>query len=197
LDDLANRKGDIMSALELFQKAWLEDQDERGGVDWRWYFVRYQEMRAGRSGIYAWATGAPGYSVCMLDKQAMSSYYRDPFLSAVWRESQVSEGSVQGAVGEDWAGGPWFTGYETEARWMRLKASGLEVQCTVAGFLIRAPSLPESSAEAFARVCKDHEIGPDLLLGVRKVTVNGVELDGQDRVQQGAALLRDLVAAGL
>jgi len=197
LDDLANRKGDIMSALELFQKAWLEDQDERGGLDWRWYFVRYQEMRAGRSGIYAWATGAPGYSVCMLDKQAMSSYYRDPFLSAVRWQSQVPEGTVQGTVGEDWAGGPWFTGYETEARWMRLKASGLEVQCTVAGFLIRAPSLPEPSAEAFARVCKDHGIGPDLLLGIPKVTVNGAELDEQDRIQQGAALLRDLVAAGL
>jgi len=197
LDDLANRDGDVMSALESFRKAWLEGQDERGGLDWRWYFVRYQEMRAGRSGIYAGATGALGYSVCMLDKQAMSSYYRDPFLSAVLGQSQVPEGAVQGAVGEDWSGGPWFTGYETEARWMRLKASGIEIRCIDEGFLIRARSLPASSAEAFAHVCDEHRIGPDLLLSVPKVTVGGVDLDEQDRVQQGAALLRDLIAAGL
>lgn len=80
---------------------------------------------------------------------------------------------------------------------MRLKASGIEIRCIDEGFLIRARSLPASSAEAFAHVCDEHRIGPDLLLSVPKVTVGGVDLDEQDRVQQGAALLRDLIAAGL
>lgn len=199
LDELADRKGDVISALESVTNGWLEQRAEEaeGGLDWRWYFVRYPEMRTGRSGIYACASGALGYSVCMLDKQAMSSYYRDPFLSAIQRQSKVAENAVQGAVGEGWSGGPWFTGYETEARWMRLKVSGLEVQCIEEGFLVRDRSLAPSHAEAFARVCADHAIGPDLLLSVPKVTRNGVQLDRRDRVQLGAALVRDLVAAGL
>lgn len=199
LDELAFRAGDVVSKLESITNSWFEQRAEDGeeAMDWRLYFIRYPEMRAGRSGIYACASGGLGYSVCMLDKQTMSSYYRDPFLSAILRQSQVAGNAVQGAVWEDWPGGPWFTGYEKEARWMRLKASGLEIQCIEEGLLIRAPSLPPPSAEAFARVCAAHGIGSDHLLSIAKVTKNGVRLDSQDRVWLGAALLRDLVAAGL
>lgn len=199
LDDLADREGDVIPALESVTNAWLKRRGAQGeeGLDWRWYFVRYPEMRAGRSGIYACASGSLDYSVCMLDKQTMSSYYRDPFLSAVREQSEVAEKAVQGAVWEDWPRGPWFTGYEKEARWMRLSASGLEIQCVEEGLAIRAPSLLSPRAEAFARVCADHGIGPDLLLSVRRMTADGLRLDSQDRVQLGAALLRDLVAAGM
>jgi hypothetical protein len=199
LDDLADREGDVIPALESVTNAWLERRGGQGeeGLDWRWYFVRYPEMRAGRSGIYACASGSLDYSVCMLDKQTMSSYYRDPFLSAIREQSEVAEKAVQGAVWEDWPRGPWFTGYEKEARWMRLSASGLEIQCVEEGLLIRAPSLLPPRAEAFTRVCADYGIGPDLLLSVRRMTADGLRLDSQDRVQLGAALLRDLVAAGM
>lgn len=64
----------------------LESQEHASALDWRWYFVRYPEMRTGRSGIYASPTGVLGYRVCMLDKKAMSSYYRDPFLQRTPRE---------------------------------------------------------------------------------------------------------------
>jgi hypothetical protein len=167
------------------------------GLDWRWYFVRYPEMRVGRSGIYACATGALGYNVCMLDKTAMSSYYRDPYLSAIRQQSGVEETAVEGAVAQHWAGGPWFTGYETEARWMRLTASGIEIQCVEEGLLLRTLPTVSSQADAFSRVCTDHGIGPDLLLAIPKVESSGYRFDMQDRVQLGAALLRDLVAAGL
>lgn len=65
------------------------------------------------------------------------------------------------------------------------------------GFLIQARSLLPSSAEAFARLCTNHGVGPDLLLRVPKATTNEIQLDSQDRVQLGAAPFRDLVAAGL
>ena len=195
LDAIADREGDLPAALESFTSDWLESQEDNG-LDWRWYFVRYGEMRAGRSGIYASPTGALGYSVCMLDKKAMSSYYRDPYLSAIRQQSGVAETAVEGAVAQHWAGGPWFTGYETEARWMRLCASGAGMQCMQDGLLLSAPKDP-AHAEAFWRVCEAHGIGADLRLKVPQVTVDGRQLDRKDRVRLGATLLRDLVAAGL
>ena len=196
LDTVAEREGDVRSALETFKKAWLDGVDAANGLDWRWYFVRYPEMRAGRSGIYASATGSLGYSVCMLDKKAMSSYYRDPYLSAIRQQSGVPEAAVQGAVAQHWSGGPWFTGYETEARWMRFEASGTEMQCVRDGLQLRAPAA-DAHAEAFARVCEAHGVGSDLRLAVPQVTVGEHQLDTEDRVQLGAALLRDLADAGL
>ena len=196
LDAIAEREGDVPSALEAFTNAWLDSVDAANGLDWRWYFVRYAEMRSGRSGIYASATASPGYSMCMLDKKAMSSYYRDPYLSAIRQQSGVPEAAVQGAVAQHWSGGPWFTGYETEARWMHLVASGAEMQCVQDGLQLRAPA-DDEHAEAFARVCEAHGVGPDLLLSVPQVAVGEHQLDAKDRVQLGAALLRDLVAAGL
>lgn len=195
LDAVAERDGDLRAALELFTSDWLKSQEE-DGFDWRWYFVRYAEMRAGRSGIYVSPTGAPGFSVCMLDKKVMSSHYRDPYLSAIRQESGVVEFAVEGAVSQHRGDGPWFTGYETEARWMRLCASGAGMQCVVDGLLLRAPQDP-AHAELFWRVCEAHGVDADLRLKVSQVTVTGRQLDSKDRVQLGAALLRDLVAAGL
>lgn len=195
LDTIAAREGDVRSALESFTNAWLESTDAANGLDWRWYFVRYPEMRAGRSGIYASATGSLGYSVCMLDKKAMSSYYRDPYLSAIRQQSGVPEATVQGVVAQRWADGPWFTGYEKEARWMRLEASGAEMQCVQDGLLLRAPA-EKTHAEAFTRICEAHGVGTDLRLKVPQVTVGERQLDTEDRVQRGAALLRDLIDAG-
>ncbi len=196
LDVVSERAGDVRSALEAFTQTWLDGVDAASGLDWRWYFVRYPEMRAGRSGIYASPTGSLGYSVCMLDKKAMSSYYRDPYLSAIRQQSGIREAAVQGAVAQHWSGSPWFTGYETEARWMRLEASGAEMQCVDDGLQLRAPAA-EAHAEAFARVCAKHSVGPDLRLVVPQVAVGEHRLDTEDRVQLGAALLRDLVDAGL
>jgi hypothetical protein len=197
LDAVAERDGDVRSLLEAFTHGWLDSNNGANGLDWRWYFVRYPEMRSGRSGIYACAGGVLGYSVCMLEKKAMSSYYRDPFLFAIRQRSGIAESAVQGSVAHDWPDGPWFTGYETEPRWMRLKASGIEIQCVEEGLLLRAPSRMPSLTEPFACVCADYRIGPDLLLRIPKVTAGSYQLDQQDRVQLGASLLHDLVEAGL
>jgi hypothetical protein len=62
--------------------------------------------------------------------------------------------------------------------------------------LLRAPS-GTPHAEAFSRVCQTHGVGADLLLTIPQVEAGGRWLDTKDRVPLGAALLRDLVNAGL
>ncbi len=196
LDIVAARTGDVRSALGIFTEQWLEKASAEGALDWRWYFVKYAAMREGPSGRYACPNGTLGYDVCMLDKDTINSFYRDPFLHAVKRESGVQDAAVQGAVGHHWPDGPWFTGYETEPRWMRLVASGTEIRCVAEGFQLRPPSAPPAEA-GFVRVCEAHGLGRDCLLRIPQVSVGTRLCDTQDRIQRGARLLRDLVNAGL
>ena len=178
-------------ALGAVQKGWQDATLACDGLEWRWYFVKYPAMREGRSGIYVGSNGELGYCICMLDKSQMNSWYRDPYLSAIQRESGVAD-----AIEQRWPDGPWFTGYETEPRWMRLKKSGTEFQNINEGIVLNPP-VASSHAEEFWRVCKDHEVGDDKILHVPQVERGGRCLDTLDRVQIGAALLRDLVKAGL
>jgi hypothetical protein len=189
LDAVDARDSDASSTLESFASRWLKTVIAANGLDWRWYFVKYPVMREGRSGIYAGADGSLGYSACMLDKTQMNSWYRDPYLSAIQRESGVED-----AIEQRWPNGPWFTGYETEQRWMRLAASGIEIQCVTEGLMLRPPT-SAAHAKAFARVCAKYGIGSDYLLKIHQVEVDGRLLDTKDRVELGAALVRDLVEA--
>ncbi|MCY3581330.1 MAG: DUF262 domain-containing protein, partial [Chloroflexi bacterium] len=200
LDIVAEQKGDVQAALRSFTKAWLEDKEAEkaaNGLDWRWYFVRYEEMRKGHSGIYAHETRSLGYSVCMLEKRMMHSYYRDPYLSAIRQESGVSDSNVQGEKWQEWGGGPWFTGHESKERWMELKASRTAMRCVQSGIQLRKPD-GESCRKTFLRVCNAHGVdSDDLKLKIPQTTVDGHQLDTEDRVRLGGALLRDLVAKGL
>ena len=191
LDTVAVANGDLRSALDAIQRSWIDATVEGDGVGWRWYFVKYPVMREGRSGIYVGTNGTLGYCVCMLDKSQMNSWYRDPYLSAIHRESGVVD-----AVEQRWPDGPWFMGYETEPRWLRLKKSGAELQCVNDGLLLRLPP-SATHAEAFARVCAEHAVDAHGLLKVSQVEHDGRWLDISDRVLLGATLLRDLVKAGL
>jgi hypothetical protein len=195
LDVIAAHKGDVQSALATFTQDWLDNVDYTNGLDWRWYFVRYPEMRAGSSGRYASETGTPGYSMCMLDKKGMNSYYRDPYLAAIRQLSGVSKTVVQGSVPHN-SGEPGFTGYETAPRWMHLVNSQIGMRMVPDGIELRAPTAALYE-EAFSRICSQHGIGADLCLRVPQVIVDGCLLDTKDRVRLGAELLRDLVKSGL
>jgi hypothetical protein len=186
LDRVAQRAGAVQAALDSVVSEWMDGFSAENGLDWRWYFVKYPAMREGRSGRYVGTNGALGYTLCMLDKNQMNSWYRDPFLTAIHRESGAGA-----AVDE-----PWFTGYETEPRWMRLAASGTGLRCVNEGFVLRPPSAP-AHAEAFLRVCAQYGVGEDSVLKVPQVNYGGRQLDTKDRVQLGAALVRDLMEAGL
>jgi hypothetical protein len=64
--------------------------------------------------------------------QRATSFHQ--LLSAIHRESGVGD-----AIEQRWPDGPWFNGYETEPRWLRLTKSGAELQCVNEGLLSRAP----------------------------------------------------------
>ncbi len=191
LDAVAVADCGLRSALDTIQKNWLDATVEGDRLGWRWYFVKYPAMREGLSGIYVGTNGPLGYGICMLDRSQMNSWYRDPYLSAINRESGVVD-----AVEQRWPDGPWFMGYETQPRWLRLIRSGTEFRCVDDGLLLRPPS-SGAHAGVLARVCAAHEVQADGLLKVSQIEVDGRKFDTVDRVQLGAALLRDLVKAGL
>lgn len=185
LDEVARSEGTLSDCLEAIQARFLQVREEAEEFDWRYYFVKYPAMRSGKSGIYVGSAGELGYSVCMLNKQRMTSYYRDPYLLAIRQESGAEQ-----AV-ED----PWFTGYETLPRWMRLTNSGAELRCIEDGIAVRSPS-NETHCDAFARVCEQH-IVRDGILVVPQQDRDGRQIDIRDRVQLAAAFLRDLINARL
>lgn len=185
LDQLAAANFDL-SCLQRIQHSYLQQCSSKVEMDWRYYFVKYPAMREGDSGRYVGVVGQRGgYSICMLNRYQMNSYYRDPYLFAMWRASDVRD-----VIAEPW---PLFYGYETTPRKMVLKNSGLEIQCIDVGLQItNAPNDPTKKA-AFDKVSSIHGIGQDGLLKVAQK--NGV--DTVDRVALGAAFLTDLVEAGL
>jgi hypothetical protein len=187
LDRVAEAGDDLEALLATLQQQWIKSCDEANRFDWRYYFVKYPVMRKGQSGIYVGMNGELRYSVCMLQRTQMNSWYRDPYLLAMHRESGV------GSAVED----PWFTGYESQPRWMQLKKSGVEFRCVDEGIEIRHGRVDE--ADALRRILERHGTivkNNRLLRAVPKVPSDDKDVDAQDRVQIGAALLRELVAVG-
>jgi hypothetical protein len=186
--------GEQLAAIQL---SWLAEQEGEERFDWRYYVVKYPAMREGASGIYATPYGPPGFSLCMLEGSAMNGYYRDPFLLAVARESDA-QASVEGGIPHR-PDGPWFTGPASTPRWMRLTTSSVGVRCIADGFVVQPPAEVEHRA-SFDAVCAEHalvETDDEYLLEVPQKLIDGSRFDMSDRVQIGAALLADLVAAGL
>jgi hypothetical protein len=186
LDEVGAATCPLSDALPLIQQQGIEQCEEVHALGWRYYLVKYPSMREGDSGRYSGMSGSMGYVGCMLRMERVSSWYRDPFLLAVLRES-----GQEHAVHD-----PWFTGWETEPRWMRLKKSGTEMQCVEGGFEFNPPANARHRA-IFDRVCADHGIGEDLVLRVAQREREGRTVDTEDRVQLGAGFVRNLVTAGL
>jgi hypothetical protein len=174
---------DLKTSLEKRQADWTAAQLQKNNLQWRYYLVHYSAMREGRSGIYASPGGSMGFSICMLDGVRVSGRYRDAYLYAIYCESKVGS-AVQY---------PLFMGYETIPRWLHLNKSGTELRCVDTGFQLKAP-LASAHQDVFVRVCKTHSVGDDLLL---KVPKNNDGSDAKDRIEIGAAFLKDLVASGL
>ncbi len=196
LDRLADEEP-VGPQLRDIRDEWLAVAEEAGTLDWRYYLAKYDAMRQGKSGTYASDGASLGYSLCMLNRQQMNSYYRDPYLYAIALEGDARDavtGSVDG--GTD---GPWFTGYASTARWMRLRSSGAQIRCVADGFAVKPPEDPAAEA-AFAEICERHgleTLDGMHLLRVPQKDIGGELADTADRIQVGATLLRDLIAAGL
>lgn len=183
LDSVAEQ-GDVETALNSLREQAIQDYATQGRFDWRYYLVKYDEMREGRSGIYFGRDGDLGYSLCMLHRTQRNSNYRDPYLLAIWKISGVGDRI------ED----PWFTGYEWNERWITLVKSGVRIRCLSEGFAVSPPS-DASLDDGYQEVCAQFGI-QDQLLPIAQSAHNECLVDSSDRIQFGAALLKALVQAG-
>ena len=197
LDDLATSTSDIRGHLEGVAAACVAEREERASFDWRYYLIKYPAMRGsrddrreGKTGIYWGVDGELGYSLCMLRTYQLNGLYRDPILLEVWRSSGV----------EDRVLDPWFTGYVTDPRWLRLERSQVGLRCVSEGFELQGPE-DEDLQRDFLRVCSERGVvtaeDGRLLLQVPQADAGGDLIDCVDRVVMGAAFVKELVQAGL
>ncbi len=189
LDTPAASPGPIRAQLAAIVDKFVADRVASAELDWRYYLVRYTCMREGDSGIYYGADHALGYQLTMLRKTRQSSWYRDPYLYAIWREIGSPEDSD-----------PWFSGYSTDERWMRLEPSQTGIRSVPIGIAVQAPAA-EQHRTTFESICRRHtdvvETEAGWLLAVAQQERNGGVVDTEDRVQKAASFLRELVAVGL
>jgi len=191
LDVVAVSPLDTAETLKSVAVEFSQHRQEQQRLDWRYYLVTYADMREGDTGIYFGEhlarTTNWGYSMCMLRTGSLtgSAQYRDPYLLAVLRASGV----------KDEVRDPWFSGYESEPRWLQLLASEGRIRCINSGFELDAP-LDEHYAAKFRDICEAHgAVGA--FLPVAQVDRDGELVDTEDRIRKCAALLKDLVDAGL
>lgn len=178
---------DTAKVLKNFMNRWLSECETTQSYDWRYYFVRYETMREGASGRYVGLDSRLEYSVCMLNKMQMNSYYRDPYLHAIRLASKV-ENNIENSV---------FTGYETEPRWMPLINSNIALRVVTNGFRLRIPESYENTALTELLLSKGGVlIDGQVFIPITQTMINGQMIDTEDRVEAGANLLRKLVTAG-
>ncbi|MCY0854018.1 DUF262 domain-containing protein [Cupriavidus sp. D39] len=187
--DHVDARGDVPlpDTLRGFMEDYLLQCEQVQRHDWRYYFVKYDAMREGASGRYVGIDGRLEYSICMLDKQQMNSYYRDPYLHAV----RVQSGQQEHVVDRD------FTGYETEPRWMPLRKSDIALRAVAEGFHVLVPGsvIDDAVSHVFAAHAVTRTDG-QWLLAISQAPSSDGPVDMVDRVQRGAALVRALVEAG-
>lgn len=193
LDRVAESPGELDTTLRGIAADYLAKCETEERFDWRYYMVKYIAMRENGSSTYfaepdeASGRVEMGYSLCMLKAggQQVSGHYRDPYLLAVTRELDDPE------MVED----QWFTGYETEPRWLPLARSGTSSRCVARCFALSPPS--EIFSEEFAAACESLEVGEDNLVALPQVEVDGRRYDTVDRIGPGADMVQTLVEAGL
>jgi hypothetical protein len=185
----------LSSEMKSIVDEYLAKCEAQSRFDWRYYMVKYPNMRGdGSSTYFAEPTdGADearmGYSLCVLrvGRISLGSLYRDPYLLAI--RDELDDPSLV----ED----KWFSGYESEPRRLPLSLSGAAIRCVPAGFELTPP--PDATlAELFSAVCAEMDLSAKNLIGVSQVLADdGRLVDTVDRIQVGADTVRALAAAGL
>jgi hypothetical protein len=203
--DLVSEKGNEDGrtdddAMHELVSVFLTDGEIRGERDWRWYLLKYPAMLPDDyrdTGVYVGLDGRLGPSLCKLRTAYTGGYYRDPYLVAVVRSDGTFADRTWGTVWEDDAD-PWHTGDEKAPRWLTLTGSGVRFRFDEAGVVV-APAegqdaIPEASVAALDTT-RPHEVGDDgqLRFPLPQTTVDGVLVDGEDRIRVGADLLRALL----
>jgi hypothetical protein len=198
LDGVAASGVDPARHLKGIVAGWLADRERDSQFDWRYYLVRYPAMRGGngdkkdegKTGVYWGVEGELGYSLCMMRTTTLAGYYRDPILLQVWLDSGVGEAAIK----------PWFSGWTTTPRWLRLSGSGVGIRSVAEGFEVEGPldadMEPQFEAVSGAHGVERLEDG-QLMLRIPQVDRGGDLVDCVNRVDLGARFISDLVRAGL
>lgn len=185
LDDMASGLS-LKEVIEAFLSS------SATAKDWRYYIAKYEAMRGENlefSGNYVIGPDH-GYSVCMpkTDSCDNRSNHHDAYLLALV-EAAGPEVHKQ-IENQSWP--RCFPGNEDNLRHVKLRRSGLTIRCTENGWeFSELPSDPALRGK-FDEIAIRHSLQGTLCVVPQQ---NGI--DTVDRVEYGAAMLRDLIAAGL
>ena len=180
--------------VQQIRDEWLDRQEAKQQFGWRYYLAKYPAMRVGTSGVYAAPDGDPSFSLCMLEGTSMNGCSRDPFLHAVAIAADATD-EVTGSVEQ--ARRRLVRRLVEAPRWMRLYGSGVQIRCVLEGFAVTAPT-NGVHVPTFDQLVAAHgllQTDDGYLLQAPQISIDGELVDTTDRVQQGAALLRDLLDA--
>lgn len=175
------QNGSDLSILKTIQEEFIKECERNKSLDWRYYLVKYPSMRKGTSGRYA--IGHRGYSICMLDKTVMRSYYRDPYLFEVAKMSglTIPDSNL------------WFYGYETEPRLLERAGATFSLESIDIGWRLAGAPSDANHLERWEEVRAMFNIDSDLIF---RIPQEG-HRDTVDRLIKGAELLRALHEVGL
>jgi hypothetical protein len=191
LDGVSASSEPIDNYLHSVIAPWLADREATKRFDWRYYLVKYPSMREGATGIYFGSDGELGYSMCMLRTKQRNGWYRDPILLETWRESDVG----------DLVDDPWFTGYDTTPRWLRLVRSQVGLRSVAEGFELKRPPHYKGLNAVFDGICERRDDvlleGKRTLLAIPQTDHGDGPVDDVDRVLVGATLLKNFANADL
>lgn len=185
LDHVAERHETLADAYERIIASWLEAGEQAGHFDWRYHFVKYPTMREGTSGIYVTGSEELSYEVCAMKRSNLNSYYRDPYLLAIYRSLGVDCHRL-----ED----PWFTGYARAPRWLRIRRTDIALRSVEEGIEIAVP--PELLGEVgpiLRSVVEVEERPGGYLWPAPKRVMAGEPVDTVDRVLVDAQLFQRIL----
>ncbi len=84
LDSFGCAVGDsVEERLRAVADTYLAQQEKTQNLDWRYYLVKYPEMRDGPSGLYVSSQFTMGFDLCMMKETQFNGAYWDPYLRAV------------------------------------------------------------------------------------------------------------------
>ncbi|HET8730524.1 MAG TPA: DUF262 domain-containing protein [Moraxellaceae bacterium] len=161
--------------------------------DWRYYLVKYEVMRIGKSGRFCFSKD--GYEACMLDKWQLNSSYMDPYLLAAATAADLPPDQIANA---GWPAA--FSGYESSHRWLAL-TSGLRLRSTATGWALRdipARLLQSGQWQAMTDALQLRHAGIAVTTTGGSAEILLPQQDGidlVDRIEVAAALLKALPPA--
>lgn len=189
-DERVRDEPEMVDALRAIRRSFCARVDSGNeSRDWRYYFVKYDVMRSGASGIYVaqsfddGKTRVLGFSLCMLNTTTLGGYFRDPYLAAMRELSGVGPAATDPL---------YIDQFEDQPRWMELK-SGTALRCSPQGIRVRAPKDPGAAA-VMEEICRRYDVDDSGL--IRTVSLASAA-DDVDRVALGARLLETMVSSGL